>query len=506
MQGMLLRIFAAISLVLGLVGCGANGTGGTTVAGGGTGGTGISVGVITAVEPVSTSSSSTTRANIFVNGVKFTVDRSTEIQKDDARATIDDLFDGLVVEVYGTISGTTGQANKVVTKDIVRGVIESNDGVNTIVVAGQTIVIDDLTIFNPPEENPASPSPPAGDEGGINDPKLAVGQFIEAYGLLRGPGTISARYFEGKSVSPATAPTTKVRGIVSNINGTTFNIGNLPVVVNSMTVVSIPGGIRNGLFVEIEGTCNATIPSPCGTLTAKTVNLEALDRTSAPWAQVEGFVTSTATSGPFTVGSQTVVLTSSTEFLGGMVSDIAVGVRLEVDGTLSHNVLTATKVIFKDNVRLEADIASVDIGTGSLTLTGLSSITVKTNNETALTDRSGGGAIALSDLAPGNHVRLRGRALDATTVLATQLERTSTSTDDHIVLQGPVQAFTGVSPTSVQILGVTVGTDNGVVFEDMQDNPIDAMTFFDSLHIGDIVKVKGTFSSSITWQEIELDN
>ncbi|MFL6711516.1 MAG: DUF5666 domain-containing protein [Sulfurifustis sp.] len=484
MQGMLLRVLAAIGLVLGLAGCGD--MGGTDVAGGGTGGTGISVGTISAVEPTSSSSGSTTSANIFVNGVKFTVDLSTSIEKDDAPATIDDLFDGLVVEVYGTISGTTGTADKVVTKDIVRGVIENNDGIDTIVVAGQTVVIDDLTVFNPPEENPASPQ-------SISDPKLAKGSFIEAYGLLRGPGVISARYFESRSASPST--TTKVRGIVSNTtvsntSGTTFNIGVLPVVVTRATVVSIPGGIRDGLFVDVEGTCSGT--APCGTLTADSVKLEALDRADGNPAQIEGYVTSTAASGPFTVGSQTVVLTSSTVFIGGMASDISVGVRLEVDGTLSNGVLTATKVIFNDNIRFEGDVASIDAH--SLTLTA-PNITVTTTSETEF--------VGTIDI--GTHVRIRGRLLpDNTTIVATRVEERSAST--RVVLQGPVQA---IADSVLMILGIDVDTSTFTDqdFLNVQNNAIGRMAFFATLKAGDLVKADGDFNgSAITWKEVKLEN
>ena len=103
-----------------------------------------------------------------------------------------------------------------------------------------------------------------------------------------------------------------------------------------------------------------------------------------------------------------------------------------VDGSLSGGTLTATKVIFKDNVRIEGDVAAPPTAT-SLTLSGLN-ITVNTNDETAFSGStgsggsgsggsgSGGSVQSLADIAVGNHVRIRGRVREDGTIVATQVE------------------------------------------------------------------------------------
>ena len=85
-----------------------------------------------------------------------------------------------------------------------------------------------------------------------------------------------------------------------------------------------------------------------------------------------------------------------------MFGDIAVGAKLEAEGSISGGVLTATKVSFRDAIRLEGDIAS--ISGNSLTLTGLSGVTVNVTSITELKNVASIGALAV-----GNHLRIRGK-------------------------------------------------------------------------------------------------
>src|SRR6267143_3323762 len=220
----------------------------------------------------------------------------------------------------------------------------------------------------------------------------------------------------------------------------------------------------NGLLVEAKGsTCTGTAPV-CGTLTANKVEPNGPQMREAAEFEIEGFVTKINSPTDFVVGNQRVVTTTSTIFEGGVAGDIAVGVKLEVEGVLAGGVLTANKVEFGDSIKIEADIDTT--GTSSFTLRGLPGITVTVNSLTQFEGSMNG----LNNLVAGNHVRIRGRASGSNTLIATEVERGSA--DPRVELQGPSQSITGATPNQiVTILGVAVDT-TAISFHDIDDSVI----------------------------------
>lgn len=478
-----LPALAALMLAA-LGGCGDSGN--SNMAGGGIGGTGISVGVISARERPATTTATAAVADggsITVNGIKFALDSTTAIMKDDVPATLNEIHTGMVAEVYGVVENNFGHADRVVVDDAIRAVVESDPVDNMFTAAGQTILVDDTTVFNP--FNPLSPKMIS---------QIHPGDLIDIYGLVKGPGVVKAMYFERRMPPSGT----KVRGLVENLTATTFTVGALT--VNYAMAQSVPAELRNNLFVEVRGTCSTT--PVCGTLNAAEIEADKLDVQDAEWARVEGFVTTVTPTALLTVGNQAVIADASTQFAGGLPSDIAPGVRVEAEGSLVGGVVRATKIVFEDGIQFEANVETV--GSGTLTLAGLPGIAVDVNSQT---DFKGGAVPDLSKVL-GANVRVRGRLLDpvsADTVVATELELRSVVPDTDVVLQAPVQVIAPGS--SVTILGITVNTV-GLEFEDVNDQPIDSTAFFNALAVGDLVKVKGdlaAMSSNVTWGEIELE-
>jgi hypothetical protein len=220
----------------------------------------------------------------------------------------------------------------------------------------------------------------------------------------------------------------------------------------------------------------------CGTLTASKVEPEGV-RGNVARIEVEGFVTAFASTSSFTVGNQPVVTTAGTAFQGGLASEIVLGAKLEVEGSLSNGVLTATKVSFRENVRFEANIAGIN-GT-SLTLAGLPGITVETNALTQFKNR------ALNQLAVGHSLRIRGRPGAGNTVIALEVEFRSTTPDTRVILQAVASA---VASPNVTLLGFVVDTsaipDNA--FKDTNDNVIGRAAFFAAAAPGRLIKARGT--------------
>jgi hypothetical protein len=417
--------------------------------------------------------------SVWVNGIEFHTG-SSSFRIDDNPGLESDLRIGMVVRVDGSIAGQS--ASQITVDDAIKGRVEQVLDANRMLVMGQTVQVDSQTRF---------------DNGVVP----VVGDFVEVHGLAVSDGLVSAGYIERKSTLPT--PAFAVKGFVRShdTSAQTFAVGALSVSYAGAVVNDMPGGTWNGQMVEVKGSTCAGNPV-CGMLTATKVEPGGLRVASAPRAEVEGYVTSLGANG-FVVGNQPVVVTSSTLFSGGMATDIAVGTKLEAEGSISAGVLTARRVSLRDNVRLEADVASVDATAGSLALAGLPGVTVSVNSLTAFK----GGISSLAGLAAPNHLRIRGRLAAGNTVVATELERRSTSSDSRVILQGPVSAIVGTS--SVTVLGTVVGTgsvsDNE--FKNLDDSPMGRAAFYAALKIGTLVKARADLNgASLTWNQIELED
>ena len=128
-------------------------------------------------------------------------------------------------------------------EDVVQGAIQSIPSTNDrIVVLGQTVLIDNGTVFD-------------NNIPGQNIGGLLLGDLVEVNGFVQGKGLIIATLIEKKS-TPATC---QVKGIVENhLSGAqTFTIGALTVSYNGSTNISdMPnpaGNAWNDLLVEVEG-------------------------------------------------------------------------------------------------------------------------------------------------------------------------------------------------------------------------------------------------------------
>jgi hypothetical protein len=459
-------VVGAAALTLAACGGGGSsgGIGGTGGGSGGIGGTGVAYGTITDF------------GSVWVNGVEYNSGNAT-IRIDDTVHPESDLRRGMVVRVDGSVSGAT--ASTITVDDAVKGLVEQVIDANRMVVMGQTVQIDNLTRFD-------------------NNVVPVQGDRVEVHGLIAGDGLIAAGYIEKKATAPT--PPFAVKGVVKNHDSTaqTFQVGALTVQYNGTTVVSdMPGGPWNGLQVDVKGTaCSGTAPV-CGTLTASKVEPAGASVSSASQAEIEGIVVAVTVNG-FTIGNQTVVTTASTRYEGGVAGDIAAGTKLEAEGSISGGVLTATKVSFRDAIRLEGDIATVNAGTGNLTLTGLPGVTVNVMSITELKN-----VASVNALAVGNHLRIRGKLGLNGVVGAAQLELRSA--DNRVELQAPASAVT--PETSVTLLGISVSTTSVSSYQDLNDAQISRAAFFAAAKVNTLIKARGTLGGvSVTWNELQLEN
>jgi hypothetical protein len=196
--------------------------------------------------------------------------------------------------------------------------------------------------------------------------------------------------------------------------------------------------------------------------------------------------------------------TASTVFSGGLLADISVGTKLEAEGPISAGVLTAAKVSLRDNVRVEADVAGIDVVGKTLSLAGLPGVTVTVNSLTSFK----GGATSIAALAAPNHLRTRGRLGAGNTIVATELEQRSTTSGSRVIVQAPVNAMSGTN--NVTLLGSIVVTTSGVPeseFKNISDAPLGRAAFYAAIKVGSLVKARADLiGSALVWNQIEIED
>ncbi|MDP3091604.1 MAG: DUF5666 domain-containing protein [Nitrospira sp.] len=471
----------AIGLVGMLWGCGSGGGNGAPAASG----TGSANGTAAASGTV------TGFGSVYVNGKKFETSGASFIV-DGQSGSQSDLKLGMTVAVIGSVTGDQRSAVSVRQRDAVEGLVQSVavDGLS-LVVMGQTVLIDNTTLID--NSIPAQ-----------SVRNLVVGtDFVEVNGHIRPNGVIQATFIEKK---PAGTVTPEVRGFVKSHNegARTFQIGNLTVIYTAALINDMPnpaGNAWNGLLVEAKGTGAGSFNPTTTTLTASKVEPENQGVQQADEFEVEGFVMQVLGPGDFFIGSTRVQTTLNTVFRGGTIDEIIVGAKLSAEGRLANGIVTAKHVKFHEGVRLEGNIASINTGTGTINVTGLSGVTVTVDSQTEVKTDTGA---SLNDLSVGDHVRVRGRLNGTTGMIATRVEQRS-ATDD-VDLQGPVWA---VSNPNLTILGVSVNT-SGISedeFKGLNDQPIGRAAFFNAVKVSTLVKVKGRIVGGVVaWREAELED
>lgn len=473
---------ACLAVLLGACGGGGGDTVSTGSSGGGIGGTGLSFGGVQGF------------GSVIVNGVRFD-DRGVDIVFDDSTIVGDGggsitkskLRVGMVVQV--NFDSTTSVKSFIVDSPL-SGRVESVTDANQFMLMGQTIRIDDTTTRY------------QDDTLSTTGLVLAVGDYVNVQGMVVGSGVVTASYLQ-KLSTPASQY--EAKGVVTNHNGTNrFSIGALTVTYTTATTTSdMPAGSWNDLVVEVKGsTCSGGTGTPCGTLAATKVELNgpAVNAsTTKAQAEIEGIVIS-GTAASFKLGNQTVTTDSSTRWEGGAAAELAIGVKVEAEGSIVNGTLKASKVSFKDGARAEGNIATLTSATSSFTLTGLPGITVTVNSLTEWKKVAN-----LAALGVGDHVRIRGR-LNSTGTILTATEVELRSADQRVELQAPL---TAVAAPSITLAGVNVNTtglpDNS--FQGLNDAVIGRSAFFAAAKVGTLVKVRGDLSgSTVIWSEVQLES
>ncbi len=428
--------------------------------------------------------------SIIVNGVKYETEGAQIIGLDNPA---EDLKPGLIVLVDGRVNddGKTGRAARIKAEDTLKGPLAGplllDDGSVAVgTIMGQTVIFEDnLTKFDP------ATGLPLGDD---------VGKVFVVSGFRRDDGKIQATFAHKVSDDLAEfladGGILEVKGTISNLDVIPghFQINGLTINHQSAAKRNLPaGGLADGLLVEVKG---QTFDPLTNTLVA--LDIEGKARVMGDdiaRAEVEGFIANLNTGAKtFTVNGQPVNYANAS-FRAGIAADLADGVKVEAQGRLSGGILLATRVTFKESVRLEADVAT-KVG-NTLTFAGLPGISILVHPELTR------GVGALGDIGAGNEVKVRARQAESG-LIATRLEKISNDPGNETLIQGPVTAFSAAADT-VTILETVVVNTATIRNEDFKDHDrvIGRTVFFATLQLGDIVKARFRDDK---WDQIEFQD
>jgi len=469
--------------------------------GGGTGGTGVtgtpavSIGVMT-------------KGSVIVNGVHFE-DNTAQITIDDTPKLPADLQSGMVVKVRGQINDdqVTGTAQQVKAISEVRGTVQTHNSAAippTFTVVGQTVFVDDLTVF----ANFSTPTP---------SPAAAVSELVDAstpvevHGLRDASGNIRASRVENLTLNPPLPD--ELRGTVASLLTTTFTLqngtANVSVTYTAGMISPVGATLTNGALVEVHGAFSV------GTFAATRVDVEAAEDTQFQHVtgeefEIEGQITGCGNADPcssFLVANQAVQTNTSTRFENGAAADIADNVGVEAEGhQFTGTTLIAEKITFKRTRVILNGIATV---TGSIPGTGTLQVLGKTVQTNSLTQFDASGGV----ITTGERVEVRGFT-DSSGIIVAERVDDSPSGGNKDAVQARVTAKAG-NVLTLLVGTTTINADltNATQFSDTNEQPIPTLTAFLAAVTpapapgGTLVKVKGTFSAgTIAVEEAELEN
>ena len=426
--------------------------------------------------------------SIFVNGVEFETGGAS-ITLDGSAAAEDNLRLGMVVKVDGSINddGRTGTATRVRFDDEVQGPITSlvpgQDGDTLLLtVLGVEVIVERTgTVFED-----------------VSFDTLAVNDLVEVSGFPSDQGRLRATFIEKKSLFSAGVSEVELKGIVSALAGTGFQLGQYSVDFSGADLSRVPGGvITNGMGVEVHGTLAGN------TIAATRVQQE--DDVAGGFddrdeVRVQGAISNFVSPAQFELNGVLVDGSGAILTPAGLV--LANGSIVQAEGQWNGNTLVARKIESRrGRVKVEAAVASVDNTGGTVTLQLFSgSVIVVVDARTRLDDDTDQASpLTLADISAGDFLEVEAQQV-GNRLIATQIDRDDLDDD---VLQGQVTGFT--AGVEITLLGVTYSTA-GARFESVNGTLIDSATFFSQLKVGDLVKLKDERVADGVADEVEFEH
>lgn len=257
--------------------------------------------------------------SIIVGGVHYDDSAARVVNEDGQTLSSGDLRLGMVVRIDGKNldrTALTAVADTVTTVSEIVGPVTARDDVaGTLTVLDQTVSI--------------VPAPAV-------DRAVAVGDVVEVYGLF----DASRTRYAATAIQHRSPSTYKLHGLVSNLTASTFRIGGATIAFSTA-----PAGLANGaeMNVRLEKSRDGS-----GRWVLKSgENAQAPVPKDGTEVESEGVVTTYTSLSNFIVNGLKIDASSARIEPAGAV--LAVGTRVEAEGTMSGGLLVASKVEVKQS-------------------------------------------------------------------------------------------------------------------------------------------------------------
>ena len=447
--------------------------------------------------------------SVFVNGVEFETDNSTFDVDGNPDGTQDDLAIGMIVKVSGTINadGISGDATSITYDDELQGPVKGQitydtDRVTaTFTVLGVNVIIDSGSTSFDVSDDVTLPINTTFDFDSIED-----NDNVEVSGFFDSNGNLKATRVELKDLDFDANSIVEIKGTISALSGSTFNLGSLTVDASSATQDDLPNGLADGLYVEVKGTYDTAT----NTLTATKVEAEDDSVEDADEFEIEGIITDYISDSNFKVNGIPVDASSASREPSTLV--LANDSRIEVEGAIINGILIADEIESEGgNLKVHAMVTAVPPVTAANTFEvspiSSQSITVTVSTNTQFEDDVDEDKffnIASLD-ANTDFVEVEGYDDGNGGIKAIEVE---VKESGEVIVQGELQAFT--ADNSIQVLGVTFTVNYNAgggetIFEDASDTVITQTDFISAAPVGTLVKVKDVDKDG-TADEIDIES
>jgi len=423
--------------------------------------------------------------SVYVNGIRFHTG-GTQFSIDDDSGVESDLRVGMIVTVKGSIdnNGHNGQATHISYDNELKGPVSSittdpNDTtIKTLVILGQSVEVNSNTTID--------------DDGGLTFDNIQLNDVLEVSGFVTESGLI-ATHVELQDDDLEI----EIKGHIENLTTNSFNIKNFPVSYDGTTELDDISALVEGLFVEVEGQLDAAGT----TLIAYKIEAEheGLDD-DMDEAEIEGAISNyNPVDDTFQIQGQLVDATGAELYPSTLV--LADGLIVEAEGHIVNGVLLADEVEQKGKkIKVYASLSAVGADTISFTFNS-TDIVARVNQQTELEDDINDADIVLGDLSEGDFVEMEAFDDGSGIINAVEIERKN---PDEVRIVGPVENWGDENNQKVKLLGVEFNL-SAASYENEADQNITASTFYNSLSIGEFIKIKDTDSNGI-FDKAELDD
>jgi Domain of unknown function (DUF5666) len=390
--------------------------------------------------PTAVSGTITGFGSVIIDGVKFDDSKTSVAMGTNPAATtagtLTDLKLGMRVE--GTVK------NGVMTDLVVQASLIGPIGAVNVVGSTLTVYGQTVTVLS-------TGATPTAYEGVAGLSGLALSDVVEVHGTVDANKRLTATRVERKPQGDL-AKGVRLGGLVAQLDNTakTFKFNDLTVDYSAANLLPTGSTPANGAMAVVY----ADAAPVAGVLRAKALKLERPEQGSH--FGIGGRINVFVSAAQFNLGGIRVDASAAT-FEGGTAADLAAGVSVGVEGTVTGEVLKADKVrIFKAPVDVKASLA------GQVT-DWLSATSFKVRGQ--MVDASNASFVggAANDLGAGAWLVVSGK-VQGETLLAEKIEFKAPPTAKLVTLKGEVRDL-DLTAMTFKFLGVTLKLGDGAVWE-----------------------------------------